>query len=89
MVLECFYLSNGLKLQIYCINDWQGKIHLMFTAVSASTIDFSIYGIRQKTVNAISYQALVEINNIQYYASAIADSMAPNTVSAQPIMITG
>jgi hypothetical protein len=87
MVLECYYLSNGLNLQAYCSNDWQGKIHIILTAVLATKIDFSIYGIRQGSVGATSYKALVGINSLQYYTSAITDSILPNVISAQPIII--
>jgi hypothetical protein len=79
MFLECFYLSNGLSQQIYCANDWQGKIHLTFTAAAASNIQFSIYGIHQNGVNA-NYKLLVGINKLQYYVATVTDSIPPNTL---------
>ena len=47
----------------------------------------SIYGIRQSSVVATSYRVLIGINTLLYYTSTIADSILPNVVSAQPIII--
>jgi hypothetical protein len=69
MVLECYYLSNGLKQQIYCVNDWHGKIHLIFTAAASPNIRFSVFGIRQDSTAIMSYLLLVGINSANYYYS--------------------
>lgn len=87
MVLECYYLSNGLSLQAFCASDWQGKIHIILTALLATKIDVSIYGIRQGSVVVTSFRVLVGISSLLYYTSTVTDSILPNVVSAEPIII--
>lgn len=50
-VLECYYMPNSLKQQVYCLRDWQNKVHLIFSASAASNIEFSIYGIKQNGIS--------------------------------------
>lgn len=87
MVLSCYSMINGVKTNVYCVSDWEDKVHIAFQAGTGSSVIFWVYGIKQQDTAVNTFNILVGVNKSTYKTAVVIDSMTPSILSSEPILI--
>lgn len=87
MVLSCYSMINGVRTKVYCVSDWEDKVHIAFQAGTGSSVTFWVYGIKQQDTAVNTFNILVSINKSAYKTAVVTDSLTPNILSSEPILI--
>lgn len=75
-------------MQVYCVQDWSGKLHVSFVAQTMASVKLTVYGIRQYNTITSPIVMLLSVNRVGYFSGSVSDAIAPNKLSGNPIMIT-
>ena len=75
-------------MQVYCVEDWTGKLHISFVAQTMSSMRLTVYGIRQYRTLTTPILMLLRVNQVSYFTGTLSDAIPPNKVSSSPIVIS-
>jgi hypothetical protein len=74
-------------VEVYCVEDWSGKLHLSFVAQTMAAVRLTLYGLRQSNMVTTPLLMLLSVNRASYFSGSVSDVIAPNKVGSSPIVI--